>query len=127
MDTDMHGKGPMSPSDPHVGHAVSAESVRGGQAGTLRRPAVHVAAVIGGGEVRFLTAAPTRASLMELLAGYVLQHADGMLRPDAVLELRRLISAGRTAEAVRFYFERVGERWEKEYLCCETILLPNPS
>jgi hypothetical protein len=86
-----------------------------------------VAAVIGGGEVRFLTAAPTRASLMELLAGYVLQHADGMLRPDAVLELRRLISAGRTAEAVRFYFERVGERWEKEYLCCETILLPNPS
>lgn len=82
---------------------------------------IHVAAVFSAGGVHFLTAAPSASELNMQLAGYVEQQVEWSLQDNDAGQVRNLLHAGEFGEAVRFYFERVGERWEKESLRLEVV------
>jgi hypothetical protein len=82
---------------------------------------IHVAAVFSAGGVHFLTAAPSASELNMKLAGYVEQQVEWSLQDDDARQVRNLLHAGEFGEAVRLYFERVGERWEKESLRVEVV------
>lgn len=79
-------------------------------------PAVHVGIVRGAGGINFMAAAETRGALMRRLARYARSRADMQLYDEDARTLGRLVSAGSAEAAVRFYFERVGERWDREWL-----------
>ena len=77
---------------------------------------LHVAVVHGPNDVRYVTAAATRAALSERLADYVRRHAGNQLWPGDARRLRRLFRACRFEAAVEHYFSTVGGRWDEERL-----------
>ena len=84
---------------------------------------MHVAVVYVLNEVRYVTAAPTRAALAVRLADYVCRHAGDQLWPDDARRLRRLLAARRFEAAVEHYFASVGGRWDEERLVIEAVEL----
>ena len=82
---------------------------------------IHVAAIFSAGGVHFLTAATSAEELNAQLAGYVRQQAAWSLQDDDAGQVCRLLDGGAFEEGVRLYFERVGERWEKEALRIEVV------
>jgi hypothetical protein len=88
---------------------------------------LHVAVVCGPNDVRYVTAAESRAALAVRLAGYVRRHAGNQLWPDDARRLRRLLAARRFEAAVEHYFASVGGRWDEERLVIKTVELgPGP-
>lgn len=53
---------------------------------------------------------------MERLAEYVRRQADLQLFAEDARLVAEMLSQCTTEAAVRFYFERVGERWDQEWL-----------
>jgi hypothetical protein len=82
---------------------------------------LHVAVVYGGNDVRYVTAAASRAALVARLADYVRRHAANQLWPDDARRLRRLLAARRFDAAVEHYFASVGGRWDEERLMVEAV------
>lgn len=82
---------------------------------------LHVAVVYGLNEVRYVTAAATRAALASRLADYVRRHAGRQLWPGDARRLRRLLAARRFEAAVEHYFASVGGRWDEERLVVEAV------
>ena len=82
---------------------------------------LHVAVVYGSNEVRYVTAAATRAALALKLADYVRRHAGNQLWPGDARRLRRLLAARRFEAAVEHYFASVGGRWDEERLVIEAV------
>lgn len=82
---------------------------------------LHVAVVYVLNEVRYVTAAATRAALAVRLADYVRRHAGDQLWPDDARRLRRLLTARRFEAAVEHYFASVGGRWDEERLVIEAV------
>jgi hypothetical protein len=82
---------------------------------------LHVAVVYVLNEVRYVTAAATRAALAVRLAAYVRRHAGAQLWPDDARRLRRLLAARRFEAAVEHYFASVGDRWDEERLVIEAV------
>ncbi|HEX8146934.1 MAG TPA: hypothetical protein VF591_07125 [Pyrinomonadaceae bacterium] len=82
---------------------------------------LHVAVVYGSNEVRYVTAAATRAALAARLADYVRRHAGNQLWPGDARRLRRLLAARRFEAAVEHYFASVGGRWDEERLVVEAV------
>jgi hypothetical protein len=82
---------------------------------------LHVAVVYGSNDVRYVTAAATRAALALRLADYVRQHAGNQLWPGDARRLRRLLAARRFEAAVEHYFASVGGRWDEERLVIEAV------
>lgn len=76
----------------------------------------HVAVVFTSDDVRFVVAAETMEAITGEVASYVARVAEVMLTPDASDRVRALLEAGRPADAVSLYFDRVGERWDRERL-----------
>lgn len=83
--------------------------------------AVHVAAVYAADGVRFLAGAHTADALMQRLGEYVVRHAERMLYEEDARRVHRMLAEGRAADAVAYYFERVGRRWEREFLRVEVV------
>lgn len=82
---------------------------------------LHVAVVYGLKEVRYVTAAASRAALAVRLAAYARRHAGNQLWPDDARRLRRFLAARRFEAAVEHYFASVGGRWDEERLVIEAV------
>jgi hypothetical protein len=82
---------------------------------------LHVAVVYGPNDVRYVTAAESRAALAVRLADYVRRHAENQLWPDDARRLRSLLAAHRFEAAVEHYFASVGGRWDEERLVIESV------
>ena len=82
---------------------------------------LHVAVVYGPCDVRYVTAAESRAALATRLADYVRRHAVDQLWPGDARRLRSLLTARRFEAAVEYYFASVGGRWDEERLLIETV------
>jgi hypothetical protein len=80
------------------------------------RARVHLGIVHGADGIHFVAAGETRDALLQRLAGYVWSHADLELYPDDARRLDRLLKTGAAEDAVRFYFDRVGQKWDREWL-----------
>ena len=100
---------------------TQAESTAGVVAREDGGPILHVAVVHGPNDVRYVTAAATRAALSERLADYVRRHAGSQLWPGDARRLRRLLRACRFEAAVEHYFASVGGRWDEERLVIEAV------
>ena len=84
---------------------------------------LHVAVVYGLSDVRYVTAAESRAALAVRLADYVSRHAGDQLWPGDARLIRRLLAARRFEAAVEHYFSSVGGRWDEERLVIEAVNL----
>jgi hypothetical protein len=82
----------------------------------VTRARVHIGIVHGADGIHFVAAGETRDALVQRLAGYVWSRADLELYPDDARRLGRLLKAGAAEDAVRFYFDRVGRKWDREWL-----------
>jgi hypothetical protein len=80
------------------------------------RARVHLGIVHGADGIHFVAAGESRDALLQRLAGYVWSRADLELYPDDARRLGRLLKTGAAEDAVRFYFERVGRKWDREWL-----------
>jgi hypothetical protein len=100
---------------------VQANSADGVTPSEYGEQTLHVAVVYGVNEVRYLTAAASRAALAVRLAAYVRQHAANQLWPVDARRLRRLLAARQYEAAVEHYFASVGGRWDEERLMIKAI------
>lgn len=82
---------------------------------------MHVAVVHGTGGVHYVAAAQTRAALVRQVAGYVRDQADLQLYARDVAILTDMLQRQDEEGAVRFYFQRVGQRWDREWLKSEVV------
>lgn len=94
----------------------------GGEAGGGKRVRnVHVAVVHGERRINLVAVAESRSALTARLAGYVRANAGLQLYPREARLVVDLLDRGAADGAVRFYFERVGRRWDREWLHTEVI------
>lgn len=77
---------------------------------------LHIGVVHGVRSVNFVAAAETRAGMLEHLAAYVRATAEVQLYADDAAWLAALVETRDLEAAVGFYFDRVGERWDPEWL-----------
>jgi hypothetical protein len=77
---------------------------------------LHVAVVLAADGPRLLTAAPTRAALLESVAGYVAAHAPDRLWPDDASRVAEHLRDGDHEGAIRHYFETGDRPWDEEQL-----------
>lgn len=71
--------------------------------------------------VRFVAAAACPEALSVLVARYVRERCDDLLWPDAALRVHELLNQGLLPQAIALYFERTGERWDREQLECVSV------
>lgn len=82
---------------------------------------LRVAIVASAGDVLFAAAASSERGLAQQVAGYVCDRAPITLWPADAQRVDRLLSDGRTEEAIATYFGTVGSRWDREQLCTISI------
>jgi len=70
--------------------------------------------------VRFLATAPCEEILLARLAEYVRGRCDDVLWADAAREVRRSLDEGDLGAGIALYFDRTGERWDRERLALLT-------
>lgn len=87
------------------------------------RRTLHVGVVHGMGAVHFVAAADTRAELVREVAGYVRAQAEHQLYPEDAAVVAALFERADEEAAVRYYFDRVGERWDREWLTADEVAL----
>ena len=68
--------------------------------------------------VRFVTTASSRSTLFERLGDYVLTNAEYRLWPADSIVVVDKFRRGELEAAVECYFNRVGSRWDAEWLVC---------
>lgn len=68
--------------------------------------------------VRFVTTASNRSTLFEHLSDYVLANAEYRLWPADSIAVVDMFRLGELEAAVECYFNRVGSRWDAEWLVC---------
>jgi hypothetical protein len=77
---------------------------------------VYVGIVHTADGVLYATVAESRAMLLERIVDHVCARAEDQLWPVHSRRLKQLLDAGEVESAVALYFERVGERWDEEWL-----------
>jgi hypothetical protein len=77
---------------------------------------LHAAVVHSRDGIRLLTASASAEQTLDAVAQYVLRHADHMLWPVDARQVAGLLAIGRLRAGVDLYFDRVGERWDREFL-----------
>lgn len=70
--------------------------------------------------VHLVTTGPEDAALAEV-GEYVRCRAEYQLWSEDAAQLSWLLEQGRVKDAVELYFERVGERWDREYLVVRPV------
>jgi hypothetical protein len=84
-------------------------------------PRVHLAVVHGPHEVYSVMAARDRDALLRRLAHRLRDDVELQLFPQDADRFRALVDEARFETAVRFYFERVGRKWDPARLKLETV------
>jgi hypothetical protein len=98
------------------------ESSRGAEAGGTPAHTMYVGIIHGVRSIDFVAAAENRPGMLGRIAEYVRGQADVQLYgPDARL-LDALLQREGVEAAIRFYFERVGEKWDRQWL--EVVRVP---
>ena len=87
-----------------------------GTAGASTTAIVHTA-----DGIRFVATGACPDALMLRLAGYVRGRCDDVLWADAARQVRALLDDGQLTAAIALYFERTGERWDRERLDVVTV------
>lgn len=70
---------------------------------------------------QFTAVAACPEALAHRLAEYVRRKHEAQLWPADAARVRALLDAGELDAAVTMYFERVGERWDEEWLVTAQI------
>lgn len=78
--------------------------------------ALHYAIVSGPDGIHFAAAGPDEAKMFAGLIRYIEQRCGFTLWPRDAREVLAMLDAGRMADAIETYFDRVGDRWDREYL-----------
>ncbi len=86
---------------------------------------MHVAAVVAYDGVRFSCARASRPELIRELAAYVRTRAADQLWPEEAARVNALLEARQLERAISDYFERVGRRWDTEWLLVEATPTSN--
>jgi hypothetical protein len=81
--------------------------------------------VHGPGAVHLVVVAATPADRERQVAEYVRCQASEKLAPRTRETVHALLEAGRREDAIRAYFEAVGDEWDHQWLHLETT--PEPS
>jgi len=89
--------------------------------GQGRTKVLHVAVVYAKDGIRLLTASHSARIVSERVAACIAIQAEALLWPADAQQVHSLLEIGRTEEAIAWYFDRVGERWEREYLHREEV------
>lgn len=84
---------------------------------------LHVAVVHGSDEVYGVVAARDREALLRRLTDRLGRDVDLQLFRLDALRFRALVEEARLEEAVGFYFDRVGPKWDPARLQVETVEL----
>jgi len=77
---------------------------------------LHYAIVSGPDGIHFAASGPSEDKMFAGLVRYIRQRCGFTLWPRDANEVIASLDAGRTADAIALYFDRVGERWDREYL-----------
>lgn len=82
---------------------------------------LHVAIVHGVDGIHYVVAADSAAALTSEIALYVERESGVQLYPEDARAVMRMLADGEDEKAVRFYFERVGARWDREWLTKDVV------
>ena len=77
---------------------------------------LHYAIVSGPDGIHFAASGPSEDKMFAGLVRYIRQRCGFTLWPRDANEVIASLDAGRTADAIALYFDRVGERWDREFL-----------
>jgi len=89
----------------------------------MGRVRVHLAVIHGADEVYGVVAARDRESLLFLLACRLEEDVELQLFQTESDRFKRLVEEGKFGEAVRVYYEGVGEKWDPVRLWLTTLEL----
>jgi hypothetical protein len=76
--------------------------------------------------VHFVAVAETRAALHGRIAEYIRSHADTQLYAEDARIVSQLLERAEVQRAIRYYFDRVGDRWDREWLNEATVDMAAP-
>jgi hypothetical protein len=77
---------------------------------------LHYAIVSGPDGIHFAAAGADEGTMIAGLVRYIRQRCDFTLWPRDASEVVALLDAGRWTDAIELYFDRVGDRWDREVL-----------
>ena len=77
---------------------------------------LHYAIVSGADGIHFAASGADEDKMFAGLVRYVRQRCGFTLWPHDAREVIALLDAGRMTDAIALYFDRVGDRWDREYL-----------
>jgi len=77
---------------------------------------LHYAIVSGPDGIQFAASGPDEDKMFAGLVRYIKQRCGFTLWPRDAKAVMTLLDAGHTSDAIDLYFDRVGERWDSEYL-----------
>jgi hypothetical protein len=77
---------------------------------------LHYAIVSGPDGIHFAASGADQNKMFAGLVRYLRQRCGFTLWPRDAREVIALLDAGRTTDAIALYFDRVGDRWDREYL-----------
>jgi len=77
---------------------------------------LHYAIVSGPDGIHFAAAGADEDKMFAGLVRYIKQRCGFTLWPRDANAVISLVEAGRMADAIEMYFDRVGDRWDREYL-----------
>lgn len=77
---------------------------------------LHYAIVSGPDGIHFAAAGADEDKMFAGLVRYIRQRCGFTLWPRDARQVIALLDAGRMADAIEMYFDRVGDRWDREYL-----------
>lgn len=87
----------------------------------------YVAVVHGEQRIHSIMAAGTAEELTERVADYVRENARVQLYASEAERVLGLLAAGAVDPAVRFYFDRVGRKWDREWLHVDVVEASAPA
>lgn len=93
----------------------------------VERSHTFVAVVHGEQRIHSIMAAPTAAELTERVADYVRENARVQLYASEAERVTAMLAAGATDAAVRYYFDRVGRKWDREWLHVDVVEAAAPA
>ncbi len=91
------------------------------QANREQKGMMHVGIVHGVSGIHFVAAADSHAALVREVAGYVRRQAEVQLYASDAAAVTELLERSDDAGAVRVYFDRVGARWDREWLTSDVV------
>ncbi len=77
---------------------------------------LHYAIVSGADGIHFAASGADEDKMIGGLVRYLRQRCGFTLWPQDASEVIALLDAGQMTDAIALYFDRVGDRWDREYL-----------